>query len=99
MDSNSDENSWFLVNISKYLLLFKRLDLDYFTIQTYALEQLAYNPVKQNIVSLFDKLVGIKLNAFIYSKHLRDVNRKVTVVNEDLEHHNYKHVGEHLCKL
>ena len=51
------------------------------------------------MASLSDKLAGIKLNAFIYSKYLESVNGKVTVVNEELEHHNFKHVRERLCKL
>ncbi len=48
---------------------------------------------------LFDKLTGIELNAFIYSKHLRSINEKVTVINENLRCYNFKHVGEHLCEL
>ena len=33
-------------NIMKYLLIFKMLDLDYFTVQTHASGQSAYNLVK-----------------------------------------------------
>jgi len=48
---------------------------------------------------LFSKLAGIQLDAFTYGNHLRSINRKVTVVNEDLGRHNFKYAGEHLCEL
>ena len=37
-DGGPDENSRFLANILKYLLIFKKLDLDYFTVQTHTPE-------------------------------------------------------------
>ena len=99
MDGGPDENPRFLVNILKYLLLFKRLDLDYLTIRTHILRQSAYNPVKWSMVSLSSKLAGIELNAFTYGKHLESINGKVTIVNEELGCHNFKHVKEHLYEL
>ena len=45
-DGRSDENSRFLANIMKYLLIFKKLDLDYLTVRTHTPGQLAYNPVE-----------------------------------------------------
>jgi len=98
-DSKSDENSWFIANILKYLLLFKKLDLDYLTVYTHALRQSAYNPVERSIAFLSEKLTGIELNAFIYNNHLENVNGKVTIMDEDVGHRNFKHVGKRLCKL
>ena len=94
-----DENPQFLANISKYLLLFKKLDLDYFTVQIHAPKQSVYNPVEQSIALLFRKLAGIKLDAFAYSKHLGSVNGKVTVVDKELRYCNIKYVSERLCEL
>ena len=45
-DGGPDENPRFLANILKYVLIFKKLDLDYLTIRTYAPGQSAYNPVE-----------------------------------------------------
>ncbi len=51
------------------------------------------------MVSLSSKLAGIELNAFTYGKHLESINGKVTIVNEELGCHNFKHVKEHLYEL
>ncbi|GES95215.1 uncharacterized protein LOC106141435 [Rhizophagus clarus] len=69
-DGGPDENPRFLANITKYLLLFKKLDLDYLTVRTHAPGQSAYNPVERNMASLSGKLAGIELNAFTYGNHL-----------------------------
>jgi len=45
-DGGPDENPRFLANIMKYLLIFKKLDLDYLTVRTHTPGQLAYNPVE-----------------------------------------------------
>ncbi|PKB98225.1 hypothetical protein RhiirA5_431713 [Rhizophagus irregularis] len=42
---------------------------------------------------------GIELDAFAYGKHLESINGKVTIVNEDLGRHNFRHAGERLCEL
>ena len=99
MNNDPNKNSQFLVIILKYLLLFKRLDLDYLTVWIYTSGQSAYNLVERSIASLFDKLADIELNAFTYSKHFESINRKVTVVNKDLRYYNFKHTRERLCKL
>ncbi|PKB94184.1 hypothetical protein RhiirA5_439364, partial [Rhizophagus irregularis] len=98
-DGGPDENPRFLANISKYLLLFKKLDLDYLTVQTHAPGQSAYNPVERSMASLSGKLAGIELDAFAHGKHLGSINGKVTIVDEDLGRHNFRHAGERLCEL
>ena len=45
-DGDPDKNPQFLTNILKYLLLFKRLDLNYLTIRTHASGQSAYNLIE-----------------------------------------------------
>ncbi|CAB4476286.1 unnamed protein product [Rhizophagus irregularis] len=65
-----DKNPRFLANIMKYVLLFKKLDLDYLTVRTHALGQSAYNPVERSMASLSGKLAGIVFNAFNYGNHL-----------------------------
>uniref|UniRef100_U9UWA1 C2H2-type domain-containing protein n=2 Tax=Rhizophagus irregularis TaxID=588596 RepID=U9UWA1_RHIID len=98
-DGGPDENPRFLANISKYLLLFKKLDLDYLTVRTHAPGQSTYNPVERNIASLSGKLASIELDAFAHGKHLGSINGKVTIVDEDLGHRNFRHAGERLCEL
>ena len=98
-DGGPDENPRFLANISKYLLLFKKLDLDYLTVRTHASGQSAYNPVERSMASLSSKLASIVLNAFNYSNHLGNADGQVTVIDEDLGRRNFKHAGDHLCKL
>lgn len=98
-DGGPDENPRFLANISKYLLLFKKLDLDYLTVQTHAPGQSAYNPVERSMASLSGKLVGIELDALTYGNHLGSVDGKVTIIDEDLGRHNFRHAGERLCEL
>ena len=98
-DGRPDENPQFLANILKYLLLFKKHDLDYLTVQTHASGQSAYNLVERSMSTLSDKLVGIELDAFVFSKHLESIDRKVSIKDKDLAHRNFKHVGEHLCEL
>ncbi len=98
-DGGPDENPRFIANISKYLLLFKKLDLDYLTIRTHVLGQSAYNPVERSMASPFGKLAGIELNAFTYGNHLGSVSGKVTVVDKDVGRRNFKHAGERLCEL
>src|SRR4051812_11750030 len=65
-DGGPDKNPRFLANISKYILLFKKLDLDYLTMRTHAPGQSAYNPVERSMASLSSKLAGIELNAFAH---------------------------------
>jgi hypothetical protein len=98
-DGEPDENPWHLANISKYLLIFKELDLNYLSVRTHAPEQSAYNPVERSMSSLSGKLAGIVLNAFNYGKHLSNKNGQVTIVDKELERKNFKHAGEHLCEL
>ncbi|GBB92223.1 hypothetical protein RclHR1_19880003 [Rhizophagus clarus] len=98
-DGGPDENPRFLVNISKYLLLFKKLDLDYLTVWTYMPKQSAYNLVEQSMISLSGKLAGIELDVFAYGHHLGSINEKVTIINDDLGCRNFKHVGKRLCEL
>ncbi|CAB4493678.1 unnamed protein product [Rhizophagus irregularis] len=73
-DGGPDENPRFLANILKYLLIFKKLDLDYLSVKTHAPGQSAYNPVERNMASLSGKLAGIVLNAFNYGNHLGNIN-------------------------
>src|SRR3954471_7615908 len=98
-DGGPDENPRFLANIMKYLLLFKKLDLDYLTVRTHAPGQSAYNPVKRSMASLSGKLAGIELDAFTYGKHLGSVDGKITVVDEQFGRDNFRHAGERLCDL
>jgi len=98
-DGGPDENPRFLANISKYLLLFKKLDLDYLTVRTHAPGQSAYNPVERSMASLSGKLAGIELDAFTYGKHIGSINGKITVVDEDIGRQNFRHAGERLCEL
>ena len=99
-DGGPDENPRFLANISKYLLIFKKLDLDYLSVRTHALGQSAYNPVERSMASLSGKLAGIVLNAFNYGNHLGNMNGQAnTVIDEELGRKNFKHAGEHLCDL
>ena len=99
-DGGPDENPRFLANISKYLLIFKKLDLDYLTVRTHAPGQSAYNPVERSMASLSGKLAGIVLNAFNYGNHLGNANGKTnTVIDEELGRRNFKHAGDHLCEL
>jgi hypothetical protein len=99
-DGGPDENPRFLANISKYLLIFKKLDLDYLTVRTHAPGQSAYNPVERSMASLSSKLAGIVLNAFNHGNHLGNMNGQANIViNEELGRKNFKHAGEHLCEL
>jgi hypothetical protein len=96
-DGGPDENSRYLANILKYLLIFKELDLDYLTVRTHASDQSTYNPVERSMASLSGKLAGIVLNAFNFGKHLSNVNGQTSVVDEGRK--NFKYASEHLCKL
>ena len=98
-DGGPDENPRFLANISKYLLLFKKLDLDYLTIRTHAPGQSAYNPVERGMASLSGRLAGIELDAFAYGNHLGSIDGKVNIINKGLGRQNFRHAGEHLCEL
>ena len=98
-DGGPDENPQFLANILKYMLIFKKLKLDYLTVRTHAPGQSAYNPVERSMSSLSGKLAGIVLNVFNYRNHLGNVNGQVSIVDEELGYRNFKHVGEHLCEL
>jgi hypothetical protein len=98
-DGGPDENPRFLANIMKYLLLFKKLDLDYLTIRTHAPGQSAYNPVERSMASLSGKLAGIELDVFTYGNHLGSVEGKITIVDENLGRNNFRHAGERLCEL
>lgn len=52
------------------------------------------------MASLSGKLAGIMLNAFNYGKHLGNMNGQANIVNDnELRRKNFKHAGEHLCKL
>jgi len=51
------------------------------------------------MASLSGKLAGIELDAFAHGNHLGSINRKVTIVDEDLGRRNFKHAGERLCEL
>ncbi|PKK56378.1 hypothetical protein RhiirC2_858627 [Rhizophagus irregularis] len=85
-DGGPDENPRFLANIMKYLLLFKKLDLDYLTS--------AYNPVERCMASLSEKLAGIELlNAFMYGNYLGSVEGKITIVDRNLRRNNFRHAG------
>ncbi|PKB95475.1 hypothetical protein RhiirA5_385935 [Rhizophagus irregularis] len=98
-DGGPDENPRFLANITKYLLLFKKLDLDYLTVRTHAPGQSAYNPVERSMASLSGKLAGVELNAFTYGNHLGSVEGKITITDRDLGRNNFRHAGERLCEL
>jgi len=98
-DGGLDENPQFLANILKYMLIFKKLKLDYLTVRTHASGQSAYNPVERSMSSLSGKLAGIVLNAFNYGNHLGNVNGQVSIVDEELGYRNFKHAGEHLCEF
>ncbi|CAB4473969.1 unnamed protein product [Rhizophagus irregularis] len=99
-DGGPDENPRFLANILKYLLIFKKLDLDYLSVRTHAPGQSAYNPVERSMASLSGKLAGIVLNAFNYGNHLGNMNGQAnTVIDKELGRKNFKHAGEHLCDL
>ncbi|CAG8636032.1 20688_t:CDS:2, partial [Cetraspora pellucida] len=66
VDSSPNENFRHL----KYCKLFLKLNLDYFTIQTYALRQSAYNPVEHSMSTLSGKLAGIVLPIDHFGSHL-----------------------------
>ena len=51
------------------------------------------------MVSLFEKLAGIELDAFSYSKHFGSINGNVTIVDENLGRRNFRYAGERLCDL
>jgi hypothetical protein len=68
-DGGPNENLWFIANISKYLLLFKKLDLNYLTVRTYVPEQSVYNLVERSMVSLSGKLARIELDTFTSWKY------------------------------
>ena len=87
-DGGPDKNPRFLANIVKYVLFFKKLDLDYLTVRTHAPGQSAYNPVKRSMASLSGKLAGIVFNAFNYEKHLGNMNGKSTIIDEELARRN-----------
>uniref|UniRef100_U9SMA5 Uncharacterized protein n=1 Tax=Rhizophagus irregularis (strain DAOM 181602 / DAOM 197198 / MUCL 43194) TaxID=747089 RepID=U9SMA5_RHIID len=93
-DGGPDENPRFLANITKYLLLFKKLDLDYLTVRTHAPGQSAYNPVERSMASLSGKLAGVELNAFTYGNHLGSVEGKITITDRDLGRNNFRHAGK-----
>ena len=98
-DGGPDENPRFLANILKYVLFFKKLDLDYLTVRTHALGQSAYNPVERSMATLSGKLAGIVFDAFNHGKHLGNVDGKNTIVDEELARKNFKHAGDHLCEI
>ncbi|CAB4422746.1 unnamed protein product [Rhizophagus irregularis] len=98
-DGRPDKNPQFLANIMKYVLLFKKLDLDYLTVRTHAPGQSAYNPVERSMASLSGKLAGIVFNAFNYGNHLGNMNGQSTIIDEELARKNFKHAGDHLCEI
>jgi len=98
-DGGLDENPQFLANILKYLLLFKKHDLDYLTVRTHAPGQSAYNPVERSMSTLSGKLAGIELDVFVFGKHLGSIDGKVSIKDKDLACRNFKHAGERLYEL
>src|SRR5213076_2155088 len=95
-DGGPDENPWFLANISKYLLLFKKLDLDYLTVRTHAPGQSAYNPVERSMASLSTKLAGITLPVDKFGSHLDSQGK---MVDDELARRNFEFLGKSLCDL
>ncbi|CAI2187792.1 8074_t:CDS:2 [Funneliformis geosporum] len=61
VDGGPDENPRHLKNIKVYCQLFKKFNLDYLSIRTYATGQSKYNPVERGMATLSDKLAGVTL--------------------------------------
>ncbi|CAG8787439.1 36746_t:CDS:2, partial [Gigaspora margarita] len=96
IDSGPDENPRYLKNIKEYCKLFKKLNFDYFTIQTHAPEQSAYNPVERSMSTLSEKLARIVLPVNHFGSHLDAVGN---VTDSKLEIRNFCYAGEKLCDI
>ncbi|CAG8787572.1 26318_t:CDS:2, partial [Gigaspora margarita] len=88
VNGGPDKNPRYLKNIEEYCKLFKLLNLDYFTIRTYAPGQSAYNLVEKSMSTLSEKLEGIVLPVDHFGFHL-DTMRNITDSNLELRNFNY----------
>ncbi|CAI2194632.1 1266_t:CDS:1, partial [Funneliformis geosporum] len=73
--------------------LFKKFDLDFLSIPTYALGQSKYNPVEKGMTTLSGKLTKITLPIDYFGMHL---NTQEKVINPELAAQNFHHLGETL---
>jgi hypothetical protein len=81
-------------NILEYALLFKGLNLDYFSIRCYAPGQSKYNPVERAMSSFSGRLKGVVLPYNTHGNHLS--SGKKSISNIDLAKKNFSTAAEKL---
>ncbi|CAG8846460.1 6398_t:CDS:2, partial [Gigaspora margarita] len=96
VDGGPDENLRHFKNIVQYCKLFCSLNLDYLTIRTHALGQLAYNSVERSMLSLSKKVAGITLPIDHFGNHL---DSQGNVQDYELGLQNFHYAGQALADL
>ncbi|CAB4479452.1 unnamed protein product [Rhizophagus irregularis] len=80
VDRGPDENPRHLKNIKNYCQLFRKFDLDYLTVRTYAPDQSKYNLVERGMATLSGKLAGITLPVDHFGSHLNTQGKRKDLI-------------------
>ncbi|EXX58145.1 hypothetical protein GLOIN_2v1783204 [Rhizophagus irregularis DAOM 181602=DAOM 197198] len=80
VNGGPDEDPRHLKNIKNYCQLFRKFDLDYLTVRTYAPGQSKYNPVERGMATLSGKLAGITLLVDHFESHLNTQGKRKDLI-------------------